>query len=73
MPAAPPPADHALELVTVPVGGERVLRRPFELVRAAGLDTERHDRLKLGIVERLVARKPAPSGRGQTGDMPSGG
>ena len=65
--------QRLLELVTVPAGGEHFLRRPFELVQAAGLHIERHDRFKLGIVERLAARKPAAPRRGQTGDLPSGG
>ncbi|WP_223166766.1 class I SAM-dependent methyltransferase [Nonomuraea sp. SYSU D8015] len=51
--------QRLLELVTVPVGGEHFLRRPITLVREHGLDLERHDRFKIGIVERLAARKPA--------------
>ncbi len=50
-----------LELVTVPLGGEHLRRRPIEQVRAQGFQLKRHDRFKLGIVERLAARKPAPS------------
>jgi ubiquinone/menaquinone biosynthesis C-methylase UbiE len=46
-----------LELVTVRVEGEHMLRRPLELLRAEGLEIERAERLKAGIVERLVARK----------------
>ncbi len=49
-----------LELVTVPWGGEHFRRRPLEHVRAEGLQLERQERSKLGIVERLAARKPAP-------------
>ena len=48
------------ELATVPLGGEHFRRRPIELVRAAGLSVEHHDRFALGIVERLTARKPTP-------------
>src|SRR6266511_1164814 len=48
-----------LELVTVPLGGEHFLRRPLEHVRALGFQIQRHERFKLGIVERLAARKPA--------------
>jgi len=47
-----------LELVTVPYGGEHYLRRPLRTVQAAGLPIDAHDRFKLGIVERLAARKP---------------
>lgn len=48
----------AMESVTVPWGGEHFRRRPLELVTAAGLDLEKHDRFAAGIVERLAARKP---------------
>lgn len=48
-----------LETIPVPVGGEHVLRRPSCHVRAAGMDVERIERFKAGLVERLVARKPA--------------
>ncbi|UQA94418.1 class I SAM-dependent methyltransferase [Streptomyces halobius] len=46
------------ELVTVPLGGEHFLRRPLRRVQEAGLEIEQRDRFKLGIVERLAARKP---------------
>lgn len=45
------------ELISVPVAGEHFRRRPIELVTAAGLRVEEHDRFALGIVERLAARK----------------
>jgi ubiquinone/menaquinone biosynthesis C-methylase UbiE len=48
-----------LEVFTVPLGGEHFLRRPLNHVRAAGFDIEQVQRFKLGLVERLVARKPA--------------
>jgi acetyl esterase/lipase len=50
--------QRTLEMVTVPLGGEHFLRRPLNHVRAAGFDIERVQRFKLGLVERLVARKP---------------
>lgn len=49
--------QRLLETVTVPLGGEHFLRRPSRQVRAAGLDVERIERFKAGLVERLVARK----------------
>jgi ubiquinone/menaquinone biosynthesis C-methylase UbiE len=49
--------QRLLEVVTVPLGGEHFLRRPYERVRAEGFDIERQQRFKLGIVERLAARK----------------
>jgi len=57
-----PPArvvQRVLETVTVPLGGEHFLRRPLTQVRATGFDIERVERFKLGLVERLVARKPS--------------
>jgi ubiquinone/menaquinone biosynthesis C-methylase UbiE len=47
-----------LERVTIPMGGEHFRRRPFLRVQALGLSIEGHDRFKLGIVERVAARKP---------------
>ncbi|MGN9842206.1 class I SAM-dependent methyltransferase [Nonomuraea sp. H19] len=51
--------QRLLELVTVPMAEEHFLRRPISHVRERGLTVEQHDRFKLGIVERLVARPPA--------------
>jgi ubiquinone/menaquinone biosynthesis C-methylase UbiE len=48
-----------LERVTVPLGGEHLRRRPLLQVQAEGFEVERHERYKRGVVERLVARKPA--------------
>ncbi|MEV8211246.1 class I SAM-dependent methyltransferase [Streptomyces sp. NPDC079189] len=50
--------QRLLELVTVPLGGEHFRRRPLGHVQAAGLEVEQRDRFKLGIVERVAARKP---------------
>lgn len=50
--------QRVVELITVPLGGEHFLRRPLHKVRAYGFDVERVQRFKLGLVERLVARKP---------------
>lgn len=41
------------------VGGDHLTREPLGHVRAAGFDVEVLERSKLGIVERLVARKAA--------------
>ena len=61
--AAAHPAVRAVqrvaELASVPLAGEHFRRRPMELVRAAGLRVERHDRFAGGIVERLAARVSA--------------
>ncbi|MEV4116699.1 class I SAM-dependent methyltransferase [Nonomuraea sp. NPDC049695] len=50
--------QRLLELVTVPLGGEYFLRRQIGQVREQGLTVERHDRFKIGMVERFAARKP---------------
>jgi ubiquinone/menaquinone biosynthesis C-methylase UbiE len=49
----------ALERITVPLGDEHFLRRPLLTAQAEGFTIENSERSKLGIVERLVARKPA--------------
>jgi ubiquinone/menaquinone biosynthesis C-methylase UbiE len=47
-----------LELASVPLAGEHFRRRPVKLVEALGLPVDRRERFKLGMGERLVARKP---------------
>ncbi|MGH3736310.1 MAG: class I SAM-dependent methyltransferase [Micromonosporaceae bacterium] len=47
-----------IEMVTVPMGGEHLRRRPSRHVKGMGYPIERRQRFKLGIVERLAARKP---------------
>jgi ubiquinone/menaquinone biosynthesis C-methylase UbiE len=47
-----------LERITVPLHGEHFLRRPLNIVKALGFRVEFSHRRKLGIVERVVARKP---------------
>jgi ubiquinone/menaquinone biosynthesis C-methylase UbiE len=56
--------QRLMELVTVPIGEEHFLRRPANHLPAAGFEIERQERFKLGIVERLAARKPATSPTG---------
>jgi ubiquinone/menaquinone biosynthesis C-methylase UbiE len=51
--------QRLLEVVTVPLQGEHFLRRPLHQVRAEGLSVERCERFKLGLIERLAARRPA--------------
>ena len=50
--------QRLLEIFTVPLGGEHFLRRPSILVQNDRFEIEDQDRFKLGIVERLAARKP---------------
>ena len=54
-------AQALIELISVPAQGEHFRRRPVRHVQALGYPIEDHDRLKLGIVERLAARKPPAS------------
>ncbi len=53
--------QRLLEIVTLRCEGDHLLRRPMLHVRAVGLQIQRDERSKLGIVERLSARKPAES------------
>jgi ubiquinone/menaquinone biosynthesis C-methylase UbiE len=57
--------ERALELATVPLRGEHMLRRPLRQVQAEGLQIQRRERFKLGMVERLAARKPAAESQHQ--------
>jgi ubiquinone/menaquinone biosynthesis C-methylase UbiE len=54
--------QRLLEVATVPLGGEHFRRRPLLSLPAEGLTVERNERFKLGIVERVAARKPLGSG-----------
>jgi hypothetical protein len=47
-----------LEQVTRPLNEEHLRRRPLLQVQAEGFQIQRQERSKLGIVERLSARKP---------------
>ncbi len=49
--------QRVLEVFTVPLGGEHFLRRPVNEVPSAGFEVGQAQRFKLGLVERLVARK----------------
>jgi ubiquinone/menaquinone biosynthesis C-methylase UbiE len=50
--------QRLLEVFTIPTGGEHFLRRPSLQLRAQGFEIEQRERFKLGIVERVAARKP---------------
>jgi len=54
--------EWLLEVTCVPRGAEHFLRRPLSVVQAAGFEIEHSERFKLGIMERLVARKPPADG-----------
>src|SRR5207247_10871790 len=47
-----------LERITIPLGGEHFRRRPRLTAEAEGFLVETAERKKLGIVERVLLRKP---------------
>ena len=47
-----------LELITIPLAAEHFRRRPLRVVQAEGFVVEFSQRSKLGIIERVLARKP---------------
>lgn len=51
--------QRLLELATIPIGGENFRRRPVGHVRDRGFTIEKQERFKLGVVERVAARKPS--------------
>jgi hypothetical protein len=51
--------QRVIEVFSVPLAGERYLRRPAAELHAHGLRIERQQRFRLGIVERVCAVKPA--------------
>jgi ubiquinone/menaquinone biosynthesis C-methylase UbiE len=53
--------QRALEVVTVPMASEHFLRRPSTKVTQRAFTIERAERFKLGLVERIVARRQADS------------
>jgi len=55
--------QRLIEVVSVPLQGEHALRRPLRHVEGAGLEVVRRERFKLGLVERLAARKPVHAAR----------
>ena len=51
--------ERALNPLTVRFEGDHLVREPLEYLRPAGFEIEHLERSKWGIVERVVARKPA--------------
>ena len=49
--------QRVLEAITVPMASEHFLQRPLSKVTQRAFTIERAERFKLGIVERLVARR----------------
>lgn len=52
-------AQRVLEPITVRFEADHLLREPLDLLEPAGFEVEEVHRSKLGIVERISARKPA--------------
>jgi ubiquinone/menaquinone biosynthesis C-methylase UbiE len=53
--------QRLLERFTIRWEGDHLAREPLELLEAEGLEIERVERSKHGIVERVRARKPDPT------------
>lgn len=51
--------QKAIEKVSVRLDGDHMTRRPADIVEQLDFDVVERDRLRQGIVERLVANKPA--------------
>ena len=51
--------QRLLDPLFVRFEGDHIVREPLEHLRAEGFLVERLERSKLGIVERVAARKPA--------------
>lgn len=60
--------QRAVDLVTVPLQGERWAHRPLRQVQALGYTVEEVVREHLGLIERLAARRPP----GLPGGAPAG-
>lgn len=50
--------QHVVELVSVPLQGEHYTRRPLAALRGLGVVIEETERLTMGAIERVHARKP---------------
>ena len=50
--------ERLLDLLTVPLQGDHLVREPVDHLRREGFEIERLERLKLGLVERVSARSP---------------
>jgi ubiquinone/menaquinone biosynthesis C-methylase UbiE len=54
--------QRLLEPLSVRFQADHLLRDPLDYLGAEGFETESVERLKLGIVERVIARKPLSAG-----------
>jgi len=60
-------AERLLEPLMLRFKGDHLLREPVDHLHAEGFVVERLERSKLGIVERVAARKPADAAGGSGG------
>ena len=51
--------QKGIEVISVRIDGDHMTRRPSQIVEKLGFDILERDRFRRGIVERLVATKPA--------------
>jgi ubiquinone/menaquinone biosynthesis C-methylase UbiE len=51
--------QKGIEVISVRIDGDRMTRRPADVVERSGFEIVERDRFRWGIVERLVAVKPA--------------
>ena len=49
--------QRLVDLVSVPLQGERYCHRPLRQVAALGLAVEAHERSRIGMIEQLAARR----------------
>jgi ubiquinone/menaquinone biosynthesis C-methylase UbiE len=52
--------QRGIDPISVRFGGDHMVREPLDHLEPAGFRVEQAHRLKLGIVERVAAQKPAP-------------
>jgi len=50
--------ERAIDYITSRLQGDHMLREPIDHLRAEGFELEEVERSKLGIIERVAARKP---------------
>ena len=53
--------ERALDPLSVRFGADHLVRDPLDYLESVGFEIESVQRLKLGIVERVIARKPGGS------------
>lgn len=52
--------QRLVDLLTVPLQGERFCHRPLRVVLQRGFTLEEHERERLGLIERFAARRECP-------------